>query len=227
MSARQLILFDIDGTLVRRTGPHHRDALSAAILQVTGLHATTEGIPVHGMLDQDILTQMLLRAGSSQTEIDAAMPAIQVEAERVYLEVCPDLRHTTCPGVLSLLERLTHRRIPLALVTGNLTRIGWRKLECAGLANFFAFGSFAETARTRAELAANAIQTAREQALIAPDAAIALIGDAPSDILAARANKIHSIAVHTGISTAEELSLYNPDVLLPDLTYFRWDLLLA
>ena len=54
-----LILFDIDGTLVRRAGPHHRQALVDAVRQITGVESTTEGIPVHGMLNPDILTLMM------------------------------------------------------------------------------------------------------------------------------------------------------------------------
>lgn len=220
-----LVLFDIDGTLVRRAGPHHRDALAAAVRKVTGLDTTTEGIPVHGMLDQDILTQMMLRAGLTRNAIVRAMPEIHNEAERVYLRTCPDIRRRTCPGVRSVLHRLTRRHIPLALVTGNLTRIGWKKLECAGLAGYFAFGAFAEMAKTRGGLARIAIRTARDRGAIRKDALIALVGDAPSDIVAARENGIRSIAVSTGISTADDLRAHSPDVLLPDLTHFTWDLL--
>ena len=43
---------------MRRAGPHHRQALVDAVRQVTGLDTTTEGIPVHGMLDPDILTSV-------------------------------------------------------------------------------------------------------------------------------------------------------------------------
>src|SRR5690606_1797257 len=56
-----LFLFDIDGTLVRRAGPQHRQALEYAAAQVLGVRASTEGIPVHGMLDTDIVTVMLRR----------------------------------------------------------------------------------------------------------------------------------------------------------------------
>ena len=52
-----LVLFDIDGTLVRRAGPHHRQALVDAVRDITGIETTTEGIPVQGMLDPDILTR--------------------------------------------------------------------------------------------------------------------------------------------------------------------------
>jgi phosphoglycolate phosphatase-like HAD superfamily hydrolase len=216
-----LILFDIDGTLVRRAGPHHRDALAAAVLRVTGLKATTEGIPVHGMLDQDILTQMLLRAGLSRRAIVGALPEIHRQAQKIYMRTCPDIRRKTCPGVRSLLYRLSRRRATLALVTGNLTQIGWKKLERAGLKHYFQFGAFAEMAKTRAGLARIAIAEARRLRALEKGTPIALIGDAPSDILAAKANRIRSISVATGISTREELASYEPDILIDDLRQLK------
>ena len=128
-----LILFDIDGTLVRRAGPHHRQALVDAVLQVTGIETTTDGIPVHGMLDPDILAQMMRAGGIDEAGISAKMPAIIDAAQDIYQTSVPDLRDKICPGVLPLLEQLTRQGTVLALVTGNLTRIGWRKLERAGL----------------------------------------------------------------------------------------------
>jgi phosphoglycolate phosphatase len=220
-----LVLFDIDGTLVRRAGPHHREALIAGVRHVTGIATTTDGIPVHGMLDQDILAQMMKREGMAQRAIAGVMPAIQQHAERVYVRTCPDLHEKTCPGARSLLHRLKRRGIPLALVTGNLTRIGWKKLDCAGLKDYFLFGAFSEMAKTRAGLAKIAIRTARERGLIAKDARIALIGDAPSDIVAARANRIRSISVATGVSKREDLAPHQPDILLEDLREFEWPML--
>jgi phosphoglycolate phosphatase len=221
-----LILFDIDGTLVRRSGPQHRDALSEAVRRVTGLHTTTDGIPVHGMLDQDILTQMLLREGVTKSKIVAALPAIHDHAERIYLETCPDIRRKTCPGVRSLLHRLTRKKATLALVTGNLTRIGWKKVESAGLKHYFHFGAFSEMAKTRGGLAKIAIAQARREGAIDKTDLVALIGDAPSDILAAKENGIRSISVATGISTRDELEMFQPDVLIDDLRQLTWDLLI-
>ena len=63
--APALVLFDIDGTLIRRAGPHHRQALVDAVRHVTGLETTTDHIPVHGMLDPDILTRMMLDADAT------------------------------------------------------------------------------------------------------------------------------------------------------------------
>src|SRR5271157_3929311 len=128
-----LVLFDIDGTLVRRAGPHHRQALVDAVRRVTGLETSTDGIPVHGMLDPDILTRMLRDAGVSPASIRRAMPEIVRRAQQIYVRSVPNLERKTCPGVRSLLRRLQQRGVLLGLVTGNLTRIGWRKLDRAGL----------------------------------------------------------------------------------------------
>jgi phosphoglycolate phosphatase len=218
---RALILFDIDGTLVRRAGPQHREALVYGIRRVTGLETTTEGIPVQGMLDPIIMKMMMQRAGASRARIRETLPDIQRAAERYYLRVCPLLEDKHCPGVIPLLERLQRRGILLALVTGNLTRIGWRKLERAGLRDYFRYGAFGEMAATRSGLARLAIREARRRNWITRETPISLIGDAPPDVQAARANRILSIAVKTGITPPAELEAESPDILLPDLRHLR------
>jgi phosphoglycolate phosphatase-like HAD superfamily hydrolase len=217
---RALALFDIDGTLVRRAGPHHRQALVEGIRRVLGIESTTEGIPVQGMLDPDILTLMMRHAGVPRAAIGRAMPAIRQAAERYYLRVCPALLDHHCPGAVETLERLRRRRFLLALVTGNLTRIGWRKLERAGLSEYFAFGAFGEMAKTRTGLVKIAIREARRRS-VERSTPVALVGDAPADILAARGNGIRSIAVQTGITPVEELRALHPDYLLRDLRQLR------
>jgi len=221
MTYRALVLFDIDGTLVRRAGPHHRRAIVEGIRKATGLDTTTDGIPVHGMLDPDIVTMMMRRAGADRSRIAEAMPEIVRAAERYYLRVCPALEDKHCPGVAPLLERLTRRGVLLGLVTGNLTRIGWRKLEKAGLRGYFAFGAFGEMASTRAGLARLAIREARREGWIGRETPISLVGDTPADVAAARANRVTAIAVATGLSAAEELRAHHPDYLLRDLRELR------
>ena len=213
-----LVIFDIDGTLVRRTGPHHRQALVDAVREVTGANTTTDGIPVHGMLDPDILMLMLEAAAFEAAATEAAMPRIIEMAQDIYEAIVPDLRDKTCPGVVPLLDDLRDRDVLLALVTGNLTRIGWRKLDRAGLHHYFRFGAFGEMAATRGGLAKLAIERARGDGLIGLDSRISLIGDAPQDVRAAQENGIQSIAVRTGITPPGDLEACMPDQLLDDLT---------
>jgi len=221
VSYRGLVLFDIDGTLMRRAGPHHRQALIHGIRKVTGLETTTDGIPVQGMLDPAILTEMLRRAGAERALISQSMPEIQRAAERYYWRVCPALAGKHCPGVPALLERLARHGFLLALVTGNLTRIGWRKLERAGLARHFRYGAFGEMAATRGRLVKWAIREARLRHSLPAQAPVALVGDATSDVIAARENGIRIISVQTGITPVEDLEALKPDYLLRNLRYFR------
>src|SRR5438270_8388141 len=84
-----LVLFDIDGTLIRRAGPHHREALVEAVRRAAGLESTTDNIPVQGMLDRDILRKMMLDAGASEADLHRAMPEMVRVAQEVYVETCP------------------------------------------------------------------------------------------------------------------------------------------
>jgi phosphoglycolate phosphatase-like HAD superfamily hydrolase len=220
-----LILFDIDGTLLRRAGPHHREALERAIYLVTGHKTTTEGVPVQGMLDRDIVTIMLRTAGASAPFVRRHMPEIIASAQRIYTRSCPDLRKKVCPGVRMLLYRLHRRGVVTGLVTGNLTRIGWKKMERAGLKPYLRFGAFAELSRDRAGLVRIAIRHARREHWIDRTSPIALVGDHPNDIRAAKANGIRSIAVATGLAGADELAAHSPDVLVPDLRGVTMELL--
>lgn len=215
--APPLLLFDIDGTLMRKSGPHHRQVLVEAVRLVTGLETATEQIPVQGMLDRDILAWMMRDAGASPSRIRRAMPQVVQHAQRLYAERCPDLRRKVCPGVRGFLHRIARRGLRAGLVTGNLSVIGWTKVDRAGLKDHFTFGAFAEQGKTRAALAARAIAHARRNRWITASSPIVLFGDHENDILAAKANGIRCVSVATGMSSAEALSQLSPDFLLADL----------
>lgn len=221
-----LVLFDIDGTLIRRAGPHHRQALVDAIRRTTGMETTTEDLPVAGMLDHDILRTMMLRAGMKPGQIRRVLPEIMRRAQFLYARSCPDLQKRVCPGVRQLLRRLERRGAAVGLVTGNLTRIAWKKMEQARLKPYFRFGAFAEHAKDRAGLVRLAVREARRKHWINGSSRVSLIGDHPNDVLAARANKISAIAVATGIVSMEELAAHSPDILLADLRSLRLEMLL-
>jgi phosphoglycolate phosphatase len=222
-----LILFDIDGTLLRRAGPHHREALIEAVRKTTGVETNLENVPVAGMLDRDIFTAMLREAGVSAPLIRKSMPLLVERAQRIYTRTCPDLRRRVCPGARMLLYKLWRRGVPTGLVTGNLTRIGWKKVERAGLKRYLRFGAFAELAKDRAGLVEIAIRHARRERWIDRHSPITLIGDHPNDIRAARANGIRSIAVETGVIGAAELRKHSPDMLVPDMRSLTLEALLG
>lgn len=222
------MLFDIDGTLIRKAGPHHRLALEAAVKRVTGLTSSTNGIPTQGMLDRDILRIMLTNVGCPPAMIRRTMPDLVSAAQSIYVKGRGPLLHRkVCPGVRMLLWKLKRRGIPTGLVTGNLTAIGWKKMERAGIDHYFRFGAFAEFASDRAGLVKIAVREARRQKWIDASSAISLIGDHPNDIYAAKANGVRSIAVATGVIGADELATHHPDLLIEDMRSLTVDYLTA
>jgi len=223
--AGALALFDIDGTLVRRAGSTHRDSLVAAVREVLGVETRNDNIPVHGMLDTDILMTMMRNAGVRRRQAAAALPALYRAAERYYHLHVPDIRDKAAPGVRPLLAWLEASGVMLGLVSGNLTRIGWKKLEKADLADAFRFGAFCEMAATRSELARLAVRHAASHGWDHGRGRGVLIGDTPHDVEAGRAAGLDTIAVATGLSSLQELEAARPSLCAVDLaqpTVRRW-----
>ncbi len=155
-----------------------------------------------------------------------SMPEMVRRAESIYVRGCPNLERKTCPGVRRLLARLERRGVVLGLVTGNLTRIGWKKMERAGLKRYFRFGAFGEMAAERGALVRIAVEEACRRGWIDARARVSFIGDAPNDVLAAQAAGVRSIAVATGLCPPEELRVFNPDFLLDDLRALKLEMVL-
>jgi phosphoglycolate phosphatase len=65
-----LVLFDIDGTLLRAGDPAHQRALVEAFEEVYGIQVTLEGVPLAGMLDANIVRTLF-----EINSIDARTPA--------------------------------------------------------------------------------------------------------------------------------------------------------
>jgi phosphoglycolate phosphatase len=218
--ADALVLFDIDGTLLRGAGHHHRQALIDGIREATGLTTHLDGVSTSGMLDRDLIAVMLKAAGQADRRIRRSLLQVMDACQSAYCTNCTsELKQFVCPGVPELLSQLTSRGAVLGLVTGNLSRIGWRKMELAGLREYFSIGAFAEDGRTRARLARVARQRATRAGLVVRNARVSLVGDHPNDIEAARANGFQSVAVATGLIKIEDLKASGPDLLVETLCH--------
>jgi phosphoglycolate phosphatase len=219
--SKSLVLFDIDGTLVRGAGPHHKSSLVEGIRRVTGVLTTLDGISTAGTLDRDLIASMLRDAGHSERRIRMSLRSIMAECQNCYVaNSAVDLRGNVCAGVPEIVAQLTARGAVLGLVTGNLSQIGWRKVALAGLGERFSIGAFAEDGTTRTRLARVAARRAINLGLVTRNCRISLIGDHPNDVEAAKKNGFQAVAVATGLTSAEELLASEPDILVRDLTAF-------
>lgn len=230
-----LVLFDIDGTLVRTAGAG-RDALDTAFAAVFGWPRATEGVYLAGSTDGAILEGVAARRGLRAAELEAEAVAAMWEryfealAERV---VMPG-RVVVCAGVFEALERL-EGRVHLGLLTGNWARGAYLKLAAVGLAAPFGLGprglgppgtggdgldapvvgAFADDAVDRNHLLPVARRRAAGAGLSYERAFV--IGDTPADVACARAGGGVAVAVETGFASPEELAHTRPDLQLPDL----------
>lgn len=219
MSSTSLVLFDIDGTLMKGAGQRHKQALIEGIRRVTGLATHLDAVPTSGMLDRDLIATMLRAAGHGDRRIRTALSEIMAECQKAYVTDCAvDLSEFLCTGVRDFLGELQRRGAVLGLVTGNLSQIGWKKVELAGVRSYFSVGAFAEDGRTRTRLARVAAQRARKQGLVQKNCRISLIGDHMNDVYAAKTNGFQAVAVATGVTPIEELRTAEPDILVRDLT---------
>lgn len=202
-------LFDIDGTLLNSRDAVHYFAVQHAVRDVLRLEISLDGIPVHGNTDPGILRAALRRAGLSDAAIAACLPQI---VERICVEVERNrdgLRPELCPAIPELIAHLQARGKLLGAASGNLETVGWLKLEKTGLRAAFAFGSFSFPRESRAEILRHGISLARQR--LGASAVVAVVGDTPSDVEAARAVGAPVIALATGIFSFSDLKACHPD----------------
>lgn len=214
----QIILFDIDGTLIDSNGAG-RKALNRAFAKAYSWEDSLSGVSLHGKTDPDIVETVY----REQRET----PPTPAELARFYGLYLLELRGTlqeadrfrVLPGVGRLLARLSVRENTfIGLATGNIEKGARAKLGRAGLNHRFSFGGFGSDAVERSDIVQAAV--GRGMALL-PDGArpsIWLIGDTPRDVEAGKTVGLKTIAVATGGADAETLRATEPDYFFDDLS---------
>lgn len=216
-----LLLFDIDGTLVGRMPPVHRQAICAGMRAVYGVHTIPEGLgQTAGMTDTAIVTRALLLDGVSPETIRAGLSEFYAVAAREYERIVPtDLSAHVLPHVAEVLDALRTRQTPMGLVTGNVERIAWAKLGAASIARDFRCGAFGDEAEDRNALPPIAAQRASEVfgRAFAPEE-VYIIGDTPHDIACGAASGYRTVGVATGPAhDLDALRACGPDYVIEDM----------
>jgi len=212
-----LLLFDIDGTLLRTRGAG-REALDEAFARVLGWPDATAGISLAGATDGGIVRGVAARFGVAWDGVSP--PPFDLDAVRsAYLGALqerlghPD-RVALCPGVRALVDALAGRA-HLALLTGNWRAGAALKLGAVGLWGGWHDGAYGDDHADRNCLVP--VARARAEAAGLRFRRVIVIGDTPADIACARAGGALVVAVETGFASGEELAAARPDLLLPDL----------
>jgi len=212
----KLLLFDIDGTMLRAQGAGVRAMMTAAA-QVLGERCRGAEINFGGALDPWIFERLLAHGAYEEApDLHRTFRAAYAELLRQELEK-PDQPCRALPGVIALLTQLRqHPRARLGLLTGNYEETGLLKLRVAGIdPSWFEVAVWGDMAKTRPALVPVALAKLGTSSLGPRD--VIVIGDTVRDVHCAHENGARCLAVATGGNTRAELEAAGADLVVDDL----------
>ena len=224
-SSLRILLWDIDGTLIRSTRmDSFKDYTIPMLERVFGTAGRLREMQVSGMTDLQIVGEALRDEGITHEQIRARVHEVREQymaAMRAvtgngieYFRILPGVRET-------LTAVAEHPRYHSALMTGNIEPAAWLKMELVGLSEFFTLpGAFGDESHDRRDLPALAAGRIREslQLDLVPEQFI-VIGDTPNDIACAHHFGARALAVATSrMFSVEDLVACRPDALVRDLS---------
>ena len=215
---KQLILFDIDGTLIH-PGTVARKLLDKMVEEVANASPELQVDDVAGYTDPIILETALERLnftdGSLSDTIETILSNYPDRLEKLFND------HEDAyvyDDAVRLLEACKKEGWQSGLLSGNVRKAAKIKLKRFGLWDSFEFGVFGDDARNREEL----VLVAEEAALGAlgepyTHNRMVLVGDTAQDAIAARANGVRSLIVCRRPESRIAIENANPTWLVDSL----------
>jgi phosphoglycolate phosphatase len=206
----RLVLFDIDGTLIR-TGGAGEKAFARVAAQEFNAPNGTAHLSFAGRTDRSIVRDFF-----AKHEIEASPENFQRFFDRYVFwldHLLPENRGRVLPGVEESLLALHALPKPplLGLLTGNLRLGAEIKLRHYELWNYFETGAFADDHEDRSEIARIARDRGCQRlgTTLRGDEML-VVGDTPLDIACARAIQAKTLAVSTGTFRLDQLRDHQP-----------------
>lgn len=218
MSASTVVLWDIDGTLVRSAGVGVR-AFVMAVQRAAGLTWTPHRLDFGGRTDPEIASLILADAGCTDPSLVDPVLVALVEA---YEELADDLRASikVLPGVTAALDLLAGRQALQTVVTGNLQAVARAKVTAGDLDRHLRLelGGYGSDHAERAELVRRSLARVADGGPDVDPRAVWVVGDTPRDLACARANDVRCALVATGTYSFDDLAALGADLVLADLS---------
>lgn len=218
----KIVLFDIDGTLIKAGGAGAR-ALNYAVEALTGRPEACKNIVWQGATDKtNFINAFANGAGRKPTKKEISA------LERKYLERLPAevlasvkaKKYLKVKGAEKLLKKLSScKDVLVGLGTGNLKAGAFIKLEPSGLVKYFSFGGYGCDSHHRSEVLQKGVK--RAVGLTGADVKpreVFVIGDTHRDIEAAKEAGYHSAAVLDGFGDARLILRSNPELMAKDFS---------
>jgi phosphoglycolate phosphatase-like HAD superfamily hydrolase len=224
MEDQRILLWDIDGTLMRSTrAGSFKDYTIPMLEEVFGTAGRLPEMKVSGMTDLQIVGEALKHEGFTHDHIRERVHELRASYMKAMHKFTGNGEEVfeLLPGVREALQAVAeHPRYHSGLLTGNIEPAAYLKMELLGLADFFdvpgAFGDESHDRRDLPALAAERIRTHLAVELAPPQ--FIIIGDTPNDIECARHFGARSVALGTGrFYSTEQLLDCSPDAFIPSL----------
>ena len=207
----RLVLFDIDGTLIRTGGAGVKAFAKVFATEFSAVDGF-EQLKFAGRTDVGLVREFF-----GVHEIPPTPANFERFFERYVFwldQMMRQCKGSVCPGVREFLDGLQALSQPpqTGLLTGNIRLGAEIKLRHFNLWESFRTGAFADDHEQREQIAAIALARGSRilQRDLRGDEAL-VIGDTPLDIACARAIGAKVLAVATGGSTLSELKQHAPD----------------
>lgn len=220
---KKLVLFDIDGTLISRTGDL-MDSLGRFPYAIENMFGIKLGLGVddymryNGFIDKAMLWELVKERGVARETYEREFLNFEKHALDFFEKHKP-IYHPV-RGAEELLAALQKRGDgALGVLTGNVERIAWWKLEKTGIKKYFQFGLFGGEADNRIELAK--LVFAKAKTFFKHDFSpehITIIGDTIFDVRCAKAIGAKTILILTGGQNSEVPKTETPDLVVDTLT---------
>ena len=224
-SSLRILLWDIDGTLIRsaRAGSY-KEYFVPMLESVFGSSGCLAEMNVSGMTDLQIAAEALCGEGFTQEHIRERIDDVRKSYLKEMTKVTGNGNQffELLRGVREVLQAVAnHPRYHSGLLTGNIEPAAYLKMELVGLSEFFTLpGAFGDDSYDRRDLPALAAERIREhlQLDLAPEQFI-VIGDTPNDIACARHFGARAVVVATSrMFSTDDLLACQPDALLNNLS---------
>ncbi|MCE2883020.1 MAG: haloacid dehalogenase-like hydrolase [Planctomycetaceae bacterium] len=226
MAAHHLVLFDIDGTLLRSEGA----GVAAMLRAFATIHGdrgfSFAGLEIAGALDGVLFDRIMTQHGLP------AHDEAHREFQRTYHEeldrtLTPD-RVRRMPGAAELAHALAARGAATGLLTGNYEHTAFVKIRAAGIdRTLFPFGAYGTDGSLRRQLTPVAMaRAAAHHGRSFAAERVTVIGDTPLDVDCAKAHGCRSIGVATGPFPIDTLRSAGADLAVDSLAdtdgLMRW-----
>ena len=201
MEGVELILFDLDGTLIDTVELIYQSFVYATR---TVLGRTYDRRRLLRNIGRPLLTQMSYFSRDRAAELVAAYNQFNQRHHDEMIKPYPD--------TAAVLAQLKSHRYPLGVVTSKARELARRGLDCAGLSKYIdRLIAMEDTEKHKPD--PEPITTALAAFAVTPAAAL-FIGDSPFDMQAGRAAGTRTAAALWGPFPETELKAKQPDILL-------------